>query len=174
MARSSNGSPTPPPECETEAVAASVRLFEWSQRVAVPIVRAFDFYGDAANLEPMAPPWLRFEVTSPEPVALQAGTLLEYRLRLHGVPLRWQTQITTWEPPRRFVDIQANGPFGLWEHTHLFEEAGDAATVIRDRVRYAIPLGPLGAIAERLFVRRDLKRIFDYRNQVVSERLGPE
>jgi ligand-binding SRPBCC domain-containing protein len=154
-------------------VPASVRLFEQSQRVEVPIARAFDFYGDAGNLEPLAPPWLHFEVTSP-PVALQAGTLLDYRLRLHGVPLRWQTQIVTWEPPERFVDIQAKGPFDLWEHTHLFEEDGDATTVIRDHVRYAIPFGPLGAIAERLFVRRDLKRIFAYRNQAVSERLVAE
>lgn len=174
MARSSNGIPTLPPDCETEAVPASVRLFERSQRVEVSIARAFDFYGDAANLEPMTPPWLHFEVTTPGPVTMRAGTLLEYRLRLHGVPLRWQTRIMTWEPPRRFVDIQARGPFGLWEHTHLFEADGDAATVIRDRVRYAIPLGPLGAIADHLFVRRDLRRIFDYRNEAVAERLVSE
>jgi ligand-binding SRPBCC domain-containing protein len=102
---------------------------------------------------------------------MRPGTLLDYKLRLHGVPVRWQTRIETWEPPARFVDIQLKGPYSLWEHTHLFEKGGDDATVIHDRVRYAIPLGPLGAIAHRLFVRRDLERIFDYRRSAITERL---
>jgi ligand-binding SRPBCC domain-containing protein len=101
------------------------------------------------------------------------GTLLDYKLRLHGAPVRWQTRIETWEPPTRFVDIQLKGPYKLWEHTHLFERDGDGATVIHDRVRYSLPLGPLGAIAHWLFVRRDLKRIFDYRRDAVAERLAP-
>jgi ligand-binding SRPBCC domain-containing protein len=139
--------------------------------VAVPVQQAFDFYVDALNLEPMTPPWLHFKVTTPGELILRQGTLLDYRLRLHGVPVRWQTLIEIWEPPLRFVDIQAKGPYSHWEHTHLFEPDGEAATVIHDRVRYAIPLGPLGAIAHRLFVRRDLERIFDFRAEVASERL---
>jgi ligand-binding SRPBCC domain-containing protein len=148
-----------------------IQVLERSQRVEVPVWRAFDFYVDALNLEPMTPPWLHFKVTTPGEPILRQGTLLDYRLRLHGVPVRWQTLIETWEPPRRFVDTQARGPYSLWEHTHLFEPEGDGATVIHDRVRYAIPLGPLGAIAHRLFVRRDLERIFDYRAEAASERL---
>jgi ligand-binding SRPBCC domain-containing protein len=139
----------------------------------VPLERAFEFYGDALNLEPLTPPWLHFEVTTPGEVTFRPGTLLDYKLRLHGVPVRWRTRIETWEPPVRFVDTQVKGPYSLWEHTHLFEEVGDGATVIHDRVRYAIPLGPLGALAHRLFVRRDLERIFDYRSVAVSERLVP-
>ncbi|HET6997331.1 MAG TPA: SRPBCC family protein [Solirubrobacterales bacterium] len=150
----------------------SARLLERSQRVGVPVEQAFDFYGDAANLEPLTPPWLRFEVTTVGPMTLRAGALLDYRLRLHGVPIRWQTRIEIWEPPLRFVDVQVKGPYSLWEHTHLFEPDGEG-TVIRDHVRYSIPYGPLGALAERLFVRRDLKRIFDYRAEAVSERLRP-
>lgn len=150
-----------------------MRLLERRQRVEVPVERAFDFYGDATNLEPLTPPWLRFEVITPGPIALGAGTLLDYRLRLHWVPIRWQTRIEIWEPPHRFVDIQARGPYSLWEHTHLFEPDGAGATVIHDRVRYSIPYGPLGALADRLFVRRDLKRIFDFRAQAVDERLRP-
>lgn len=150
----------------------STHVLERTQRVEVPIEQAFDFYVDARNLEPMTPPWLHFEVTTPGEPTLRQGTLLDYRLRLHGVPVRWQTRIETWEPPVRFVDIQAKGPYSLWEHTHLFEEDGDLATLIHDRVRYAIPLGPLGAIAHRLFVRRDLERIFDYRSKAASERLS--
>ncbi|HEV7399756.1 MAG TPA: SRPBCC family protein [Solirubrobacterales bacterium] len=148
-------------------------LLERSQRVEVPVDLAFAFYGDSSNLEPLTPPWLHFEVTTPGPLTLEAGTLLDYRLRLHGVPVRWTTSIEAWEPPLRFVDRQAKGPYSLWEHTHQFEPDGDGATIIRDRVRYALPLGPLGAIAHRLFVRRDLERIFDYRRDAVAERIVP-
>ncbi|HEY6550570.1 MAG TPA: SRPBCC family protein [Solirubrobacterales bacterium] len=149
-----------------------IHLLERSQRVEVPIDLAFAFYGNSDNLEPLTPPWLHFEVTTPRPLTLQAGALLDYRLKLHGVPVRWTTLIETWEPPLRFVDSQAKGPYSHWEHTHLFEQDGDGATIIHDRVRYVLPLGPLGAIAHRLFVRRDLKRIFDYRREAVAERLG--
>lgn len=152
----------------------STYLLERSQRVEVPVERAFAFYGDALNLEPLTPPWLHFEVTTPGPLKFQPGTLLDYRLKLHGVPIRWQTRIEAWEPPARFVDTQARGPYSLWEHTHLFEPDGDSATVIHDRVRYSIPLGPLGTLAHRLFVRRDLERIFDYRRDAVAERLVAE
>jgi ligand-binding SRPBCC domain-containing protein len=148
-------------------------LLERSQRVEVPVDLAFAFYGNSDNLEPLTPPWLHFQVTTPRPLTLQAGALLDYKLKLHGVPVRWTTVIETWEPPQRFVDSQAKGPYALWEHTHLFERDGNGATVIHDRVRYAIPLGPLGAIAHRLFVRRDLERIFDYRRNAVDERLAP-
>lgn len=150
-----------------------MHVLERSQRFGVPIAQAFEFYVDARNLEPMTPPWLHFEVATPGEVTLRKGALLDYRLRLHGVPLRWQSRIETWEPPVRFVDIQSRGPYSLWEHTHLFERDGDAATVIHDRVCYAIPWGPLGALAHRLFVHRDLERIFDYRGRVASERLVP-
>lgn len=100
--------------------------------------------------------------------------MIEYRLRLHGVPVNWQTRIEAWEPPRRFVDVQVKGPYSLWEHTHTFEEDGPGATMIHDRVRYSIPFGPLGELADRLLVRRDLKQIFDYRRDAVARELAPE
>lgn len=142
-----------------------VHLLERSQRVELSVDQAFDFYTDIHNLEPMTPPWLHFELTTPGPVVMQPGTLLSYRLRLHGVPVRWTTRIETWEPAAGFVDTQLKGPYSLWEHTHRFDKDGEGATIIRDRVRYALPLGPLGVIAHRLFVRRDLERIFDYRRE---------
>ena len=138
----------------------------------MPIAQAFAFYSDTSNLKPLTPPWVHFEATPPLPPEMRAGTLLDYRLRLHGVPVRWRTRIETWDPPAGFVDTQVKGPYALWEHTHRFEEDGDRATVIHDRVRYEIPLGPLGAIAHRLFVRRDLERIFDFRRDAVAERLA--
>ena len=140
-----------------------IHLLERSQRVEVPVERAFSFYADGANLGPLTPPWLHFRLLNRQPLTLEAGALLDYRLRLHGVPSRWQTRIEIWEPPHRFFDTQARGPYALWEHSHEFESAGEDAAVIHDRVRYAVPLGPIGALAHRLFVRRDLERIFDYR-----------
>jgi ligand-binding SRPBCC domain-containing protein len=149
-----------------------VHLFERQQRIQLPIGEVFGFYGDARNLELITPPWLGFEVTTPAPIEMGVGTLIEYRLRLHRVPVRWRTRIEAWEPPRRFVDAQVKGPYSLWEHTHEFEEDGPGATVIRDRVRYAIPFGPLGELAERVLVRRDLRQIFDYRRDAVALELA--
>ncbi len=152
----------------------SVHLLERRQRIARPIEQTFAFYGDARNLERITPPWLGFEVTTPGPIEMGVGTLIEYRLRLHGVPVRWRTRIEVWEPPERFVDVQVRGPYALWEHTHTFEEDGEGTTIIRDRVRYSIPFGPLGNLANRLLVRRDLKQIFDYRRDAVARELGGE
>lgn len=157
------------PDCEAKQVR--IHLLERSQRVEVPIDRAFAFYGDERNLEPLTPPWLHFEVTTPRPISMASGTLLEYRLKLHGVPIQWRTRIDAWEPPSRFTDFQEKGPYSLWEHTHTFEADGEGATIIRDHVRYAIPFGPLGTLAHKLFVKRDLERIFDFRRDAVAERI---
>jgi ligand-binding SRPBCC domain-containing protein len=148
-----------------------VHSFERRQRIERPIAEVFAFYGDAHNLERMTPPWLGFQVATPGPIEMDAGTLLEYRLRLHRMPIRWRTRIEVWEPPHRFVDAQIQGPYSLWEHTHRFKEDGPSATIIEDRVRYSIPFGPLGEIADRLLVRRDLRRIFDYRREAVAREL---
>lgn len=151
---------------------ARVHLLERTQRVDLPVDRAFSFYGDAHNLERITPLWLGFEVTTPRPIEMGVGTLIEYRLKLHRVPVRWRTRIEAWDPPHRFVDVQVRGPYSLWEHTHTFEEDGPGATIIRDRVRYSIPFGPLGELADRLLVQQDLKQIFDYRRDAVARELG--
>ena len=132
----------------------------------------FGFFADAANLEAITPPWLRFAIVTPRPIAMGAGTLIEYRLTLHRLPIAWLTQITAWEPGVRFVDVQLSGPYRLWHHTHEFAADGAGATVMRDTVRYALPLGPLGEIAHRAFVARDLARIFDFRRAEVARRMG--
>jgi ligand-binding SRPBCC domain-containing protein len=133
--------------------------------------RVFPFFADARNLEAITPPLLRFRVVTPEPVEMRVGTLIQYRLRLHGLPLSWLTSIQAWEPPDRFVDVQIRGPYTLWHHTHTFH-ATDAGTVMRDTVRYAIAFGPLGELADRLLVRRDLRAIFAFRAQQVDRMLG--
>src|SRR3954453_15723701 len=149
-----------------------IRILEREQRFPLPIDQAFAFYGDARNLERITPPWLGFEGTTPGPIEMGVGALIEYKLKLHRGPVRWLTRIAVWEPPRRFVDVQLRGPYSLWEHTHTFEEDGPEATVIRDRVRYSIPFGPLAALADRLLVRRDLEQISDYRRDVVAQELS--
>jgi ligand-binding SRPBCC domain-containing protein len=150
----------------------NVHLLERKQRVPLSIAESFAFYGDALNLERITPPLLEFKVATPSPIEMGVGTLIEYKLRLHRVPVRWRTRIEVWEPPHRFVDMQIRGPYSLWEHTHTFEEDGPEATIIRDRVRYSIPFGPLGELADRVLVRRDLKQIFDYRRDAVARELG--
>lgn len=123
----------------------------------------FAFFADAFNLEALTPPLLRFRVVTPAPIEMGAGTFIQYRLRLHGVPVGWKTLIQAWEPPHRFVDVQVSGPYALWHHTHELEPAGDGRTRMRDTVRYAIGFGPLGELANRLLVRRDVEAIFDFR-----------
>ena len=150
----------------------TVHVLERRQRLAVPPERAFAFFSDARNLEAITPPWLRFHVLTEGAIDMRPGALIDYRLRLHGIPLSWHTRIAEWEPPHRFVDVQLRGPYALWEHTHTFEPAGGDAVVISDRVRYALPFGRLGELARRLFVRRDLDRIFDHRMRAIAARLA--
>ncbi|HEX5146192.1 MAG TPA: SRPBCC family protein, partial [Conexibacter sp.] len=139
-------------------------LLTREQRVPGAPADVFRFFAAARNLEAITPPWLRFRVVTPEPIAMEVGTLIAYRLRLHGVPVSWLTRIAAWQPGVRFVDVQLRGPYRLWHHTHEFAPApGDlGATLMRDTVRWALPLGPLGAPARPL-VARDLRRIFDHR-----------
>jgi ligand-binding SRPBCC domain-containing protein len=133
--------------------------------------QVFPFFADARNLEAITPPLLRFRVVTPDPIEMRVGTLIQYRLRLHGLPLSWLTSIQAWEPPHRFVDVQIRGPYALWHHTHTFTPTAEG-TVIRDTVRYAIGFGPLGELADRLLVQRDLRAIFDFRAQQVHRMLG--
>ena len=150
-----------------------VHVFERSQRLGLSAERAFEFFADAGNLELITPPWLEFEMVTPGEIEMRPGALIEYRLKVRHVPLRWTTRIEVWEPPVRFVDIQLRGPYTLWEHTHTFEPDGENAVVIRDRVRYALPLGPLGRLVNAVIVSRDLERIFAYRQTAVAARLDP-
>lgn len=146
-----------------------VHVLERAQRLPRPVEHVFAFFADARNLEAITPPWLRFRVATAGTIEMRPGTLIEYRLRLHGLPVGWLTRISEWVPGERFVDEQVRGPYRLWHHTHLFERHG-GETVVRDRVRYRLPLEPLGAAAHLLLVRRDLARIFDFR-QAAVERL---
>ncbi|RKU25772.1 CDP-paratose 2-epimerase [Candidatus Poribacteria bacterium] len=129
------------------------------QTIEQPIAQVFAFFSDAHNLAEITPPWLRFEVLTPAPIAMQVGTRIDYRLRIRGIPISWQSEITAWVPPRYFMDEQRRGPYRLWRHTHTFEETA-AGTVVGDEVEYAV-WG--SSVVNTLFVRRDIEKIFAYR-----------
>lgn len=137
-------------------------------RLARPPGEVFEFFGDAGNLQEITPPWLHFRILTPQPIEMRPGARIDYKLRLHGIPVSWKTEITAWEPPRRFVDEQLSGPYRLWVHEHTFEEI-EGGTLARDKVRYAVPGG---ALANRLLVARDLKAIFRYRFEKLQEVFG--
>lgn len=144
----------------------SYRL-ERTQFVPRPREEVFGFFSDARNLERITPEFLHFHVLNAGPTAVYAGMRIEYRLRLFGIPFRWQSLIESFEPGARFVDAQTRGPYRSWRHLHEFRDA-PGGTQMRDRVDYELPLGPLGAPAHALFVRRMLDKIFDYRQHQVE------
>ena len=141
------------------------------QLVRRPLDDVFAFFAQAGNLERITPPWLGFSLLTPEPAEMGVGTLIEYRLHLHRIPLRWVSRIEQWDPGRAFEDLQVKGPYRLWRHRHEFRPA-DGGTVVRDHVRYALPAGPFGEIAHAAFVERDLCRIFAFRHAAVARLLA--
>ena len=142
----------------------TLRRSTWIGR---PLPEVFAFFADAANLERLTPASLGFHILTPAPIEMGPGTRIDYRLTLSGVPVRWRTLITVWEPGSCFVDEQERGPYALWRHLHAFEaEAG--GTRMRDEVTYALPLGWLGEAAHHLWVKRQLAHIFDYRERVIA------
>ncbi len=143
------------------------------QRIPRPIDEVFAFFAEARNLEALTPAWLGFRIVSVNPLPIQAGTLIRYQLRWHGIPLRWLTEIQSWTPPTGFVDVQLKGPYRLWYHTHSFEPL-NGGTLMRDEVRYALPFGPLGRLVHVLMVRANVEAIFDFRAARVSEIFGQE
>ncbi|MCA9030487.1 MAG: SRPBCC family protein [Planctomycetaceae bacterium] len=130
-----------------------------------PREEVFPFFADAFNLERITPPWLNFHVVSPAPIEMSEGTLIDYRLRLHGIPFSWRTMISRWEPPFMFVDQQLRGPYRLWHHEHQFLEV-DGGTLVRDIVDYSVPGG---AIIHWLMVERDVRKIFEFRMQQIIQ-----
>jgi ligand-binding SRPBCC domain-containing protein len=136
-----------------------------------PLREVFPFFERPENLAKITPPSLGFSVQTPSPIEMKAGAVIDYGIRVIGIPMRWRSLISAYEPPVMFVDEQVIGPYALWHHTHTFREE-NGATVIEDVVRYALPFGPLGWLAHRLFVRRRLEAIFAYRTNVIEAVFG--
>jgi ligand-binding SRPBCC domain-containing protein len=125
----------------------------------------FPFFADAFNLETLTPPWVNFSLLTPRPIEMKVGARIDYQLRIRGLPIRWQSEITVWEPPIRFADEQRRGPYRAWIHAHRFEEI-DGGTLVRDVVRYAV-IG--GRLINRLLVQPDVEKIFRFRQQRLTE-----
>ena len=132
------------------------------QLVPVDLPTTFGFFADAANLQRLTPPWLDFTITSGLPIAMETGALIDYTLKVHGIPIRWQSVISEWNPPACFVDEQVRGPYRLWRHVHRFT-AQPEGTLVEDDVHYQVPGGALS----NLLVRRDLRQIFGYRQRAL-------
>lgn len=141
-------------------------LFKTQQTLEQPLTEVFEFFSNAHNLAVITPPWLHFEVITPAPIEMVVGTRIDYRLKLRGIPIRWQSEITEWNPPYAFVDVQRRGPYRLWRHTHTFDEVKEGKVVVGDTVEYAVWGNEL---IGRFFVRPDIEKIFAYRSEQLDE-----
>jgi ligand-binding SRPBCC domain-containing protein len=148
-----------------------VHVLAREQYLDLPVEKVFDFFSAAENLERLTPAWLSFRVDGQSTPQIEEGTLINYRLRVHGIPMKWTSRIESWEPNARFVDRQLTGPYALWHHTHEFRPL-DGGTLIGDTVRYAIGFGLIGEVARAVQVQKDLDNIFDYRRTAVLEALS--
>jgi len=156
-----NGTATPDRPTRPKVGLGSIR-----RETIVPrsLEETFAFFSDARNLDTLTPPWVGFRILTPVPIEMRPGTLIDYRIRIHGIPIRWLTEITEWEAPHRFVDVQLKGPYQWWHHEHRFESCKEGTRII-DEVEFRAPLYWL---THSLIVERDVGRIFDYRAQALK------
>jgi ligand-binding SRPBCC domain-containing protein len=152
----------PDPVLPHQESQMALHVLRRKQFLPLPRTEAFEFFADAANLEEITPPWLNFRIVSPTPIDIRTGAIIEYKLSWRGIPIAWTTEIRKWNPPYEFVDTQIRGPYQLWHHTHKFEEV-EGGTMMTDVVWYKVPGGPLGEIVHSMQVKRDVRKIFDYR-----------
>ena len=148
-------------------------ILERKQIIKRPRAEVFEFFADAGNLERITPPELNFQIITPQPIDVRKGALIDYQLKLRGIPITWKTEITEWNPPHDFVDTALKSPYKQWIHLHTFEDGDAGETVMRDIVRYRLPLEPLGDIAH-FYVKKELAYIFDYRYKVIEEIFQPK
>ncbi|TLD71004.1 SRPBCC family protein [Phragmitibacter flavus] len=143
---------------------------ETNFELSLPPEAVFDFFSDASNLQRITPPELEIKILTPEPILMQRDTVIEYRLKLLGVPYGWTTHISGWQPPICFVDEQTRGPFKKWVHLHAFEPT-EKGTRVRDVVTYRLRFPPFGQMVQPL-VHAHLKRIFAYRQKAIVAELA--
>jgi len=143
-------------------------ILKRTQIIQRPRAEVFEFFADAGNLERITPPELNFHIITPQPIKIEKGCLIDYQLRLRGVPLTWKTEITQWNPPFDFVDSALKSPYKQWIHLHRFTETSQNETVMEDIVRYRLPFEPFGDIAH-WYVKKELAYIFDYRYKIIEE-----
>lgn len=133
-----------------------------------PLEKTFEFFSSAENLQLITPPELCFKILTPSPIKIVEGALLDYRLKLHGVPFSWQTRIALWNPPHEFIDQQSKGPYAFWSHHHRFEAVEPNLTSVKDQVVYQLPFEPLGGLGH-FFIKKQIQKIFAYRRKAITQ-----
>lgn len=146
-------------------------ILERKQIIQRPRDEVFEFFADAGNLEKITPPELNFHIITPQPIDIKKGALIDYQLKLRGIPITWKTEITQWNPPFDFVDSALKSPYKQWIHLHTFEESEQGETIMKDTVRYRLPFEPIGDLAH-FYVKKELAYIFDYRYKVIEQIFG--
>ena len=145
----------------------TIYTYERFQKLPARRDKVFAFFQTPENLARITPPAMGFRILTPSPILMRTGTLIDYTVRVLGLRMRWTTMITTYDPPMKFVDEQLKGPYSFWHHTHAFVEENGGTRMV-DTVRYALPFGAVGALAHPLVVRRQMRRIFEYRAKVIA------
>ena len=168
--RQSGTSGPPMPEIKRSGRFWRLTMSQWLNR---PREELFAFFADAYNLEKITPDLLGFKVITPAPIEMRPGTLIDYKLKVRGVPIRWRTLIEIWDPCEKFTDEQLKGPYKRWHHTHTFTEE-NGGTRCDDVVEYAPPGGPLAPLINKLVVQRDVEKIFLHRAEILAEMFGSE
>ncbi|MCW3083386.1 MAG: hypothetical protein JWP12_752 [Bacteroidetes bacterium] len=133
-----------------------------------PIAEVFDFFSKAENLDKITPPDMQLRIISPQPIIIQKGTLIDYKIKVSGIPFKWQTLISEWNPPYRFIDKQLKGPYNTWIHEHTFEER-NGKTYMKDYVQFRSPGFFLEPLINKLFVEKKIKAIFEFREKILKE-----
>ena len=141
---------------------------EYKQFIKQPIDRVFHFFSMPENLEYITPPRLLFRILTPLPIIIKKGSIIDYKIKILGIPVKWKTLITEYIPPHKFIDEQIKGPYSLWKHTHTFIEE-EEGTTIHDKIHYIVPFGMFGRIINLLWITKDLDSIFTYRRNKIDQ-----
>jgi ligand-binding SRPBCC domain-containing protein len=137
------------------------------QYINKPLDVVFQFFSKPENLEMITPKSLSFNILTPIPIRMEKGSLIDYTIRLFGIPIHWRSLISDYEPPFRFVDQQIKGPYTFWHHTHTFQAVEGGVEII-DKIKYSLPMGWLGTLVHSIWVRKDLEKIFEHRKTVIQ------
>ena len=137
------------------------------QFINIKIQNVFDFFSKPENLQEITPKRLGFNIITPGPIEMEKGTVIDYYIKISYIPIRWRTIITNYNPPYKFVDQQIKGPYSFWHHTHTFSKL-NGGTLIKDNIKYLVPFGIIGKIINKIWIKRDLENIFDYRKNKIK------
>lgn len=145
-----------------------IYTLKYEQFVGMPLDEVFSFFSRPENLALITPSWLGFVILTPSPLEMRNGVLISYAIRIAGIRVRWISMITSYEPPHQFTDEQLRGPYSFWHHRHMFREE-KGGTMVIDELRYAVPFGIVGRIVRKVFIRRQLEKIFSYRAEAIKK-----